>query len=63
MEPLSAEERERFAAWLEAEAATDEMLVKQMERLGIPLAVERSRDAAAKLRVARQLRQTEGMGL
>ena len=31
--PLSAQERDRFATWLEREAHTDKMLAEQLEKL------------------------------
>lgn len=63
MTPLNEEERARFAAWLEWEANTDDMLVAEMERVDSPFTPERRKDAEAKRRVARQLRQTQEFGL
>ena len=59
---LSAEERERFATWLEADAAADEALAEAMRDLPTFAKVlhgERLKDAEAKRRIARQLRMTE----
>ena len=58
---LTAEERERFAAWLEYDAATDTALADQMDKMDHPFAGEWRANAAAKRRVARQLRATEGV--
>lgn len=59
---LTAEERGRFAAYLEAEAASNEQLIKQMDiALGIPPALVsqyRAEMMACKL-VAAKLRSTE----
>jgi len=61
--PLSPEERERFAAWLEAEAETDEALAEQLDQMDHPFAGDWRAGAAAERRVARKLRQTESVGL
>jgi hypothetical protein len=64
---LSAAERERFATWLEAEAQSDEMMAQEARRLpgvaGLILWEERRQDAAAKRRIAAQLRATESVTL
>lgn len=60
---LTDQERERFAAWLEHEAATDAGLVEQMEKLGpqmAMLATRKKAEAAAALMIARKLRSTHG---
>jgi hypothetical protein len=58
---LTAQERERFAAWLEHEAATAKGLIEQMEKLGPPVALLVTREkaeATAALVIARKLRAT-----
>jgi len=63
MSLLSAEERHRFADWLEEEAETAEGLVAQMKQMNAPDVVwkQYSLEAAANLIVARRLRATESM--
>lgn len=62
---LSAEERERFASWLEREASTDDDLIAQMEKTGVPrtFVVAREIDAQAKRRIAHILRSTDAVSL
>ena len=62
---LSLEERERFASWLEREAATDDQLIEQMEKAGVPrtFVVAREVDAQAKRRIAHILRSTDAVSL
>ena len=60
---LTAEERERFAAWLEAEAESDDGLAEQLDEMDHPFAGEWRASAAAKRRVARILRATESVDL
>ena len=58
---LTPQERERFAAWLEHEAATSKGLIEQLKRLGQPMAMVVAREeaeAAAALLIARKLRAT-----
>ena len=60
---LTAEERERFAAWLEADAQADEMLAERLSEVlqgaaASAMTAERRADAEAKRRVSRQLRST-----
>lgn len=58
---LTEQERERFAAWLEHEAATAKGLIEQMEKLGPAMAMLIAREkaeAAAALVIARKLRAT-----
>lgn len=58
---LTQQERDRFAAWLENEAATSKLLIEQMEKLGphaLPvLNLERTEMNAA-IVIARKLRNT-----
>ena len=60
---LTHEERDRFAEWLEAEAETDDALAEQMDKMDHPFSGEWRANAAAKRRVARQLRGTEDVSL
>lgn len=63
---LTSEERDRFAAWLENEAATAKVLIEQMEKLGphvAPLVAREKAEAAAALLIARKLRATESMSI
>jgi len=63
---LSAEERQRFAEWLEHEATTGKGLLEQIEKLGpgMQMLADRERgDIAAALRIARKLRQTESFSV
>jgi hypothetical protein len=63
---LSTQERDRFAAWLEHEAATAKGLIEQMEKLGphvAPLVAREKAEAAAALLIARKLRATESMSI
>lgn len=59
---LTAQERDRFAAWLENEARTADALVEQMLKLGPHAAVIARREIeerdAARI-IARKLRQIE----
>lgn len=58
--PLSSEERERFALWLEADARAEDILLAQMHKVGLTaLAIPRRRDIEAKRRVAAILRGTD----
>jgi len=60
VEPLTPEERDRFATWLEAEYATNKELAAQLDRTGMPRIASVWREqAAAESLVARVLRQTE----
>jgi hypothetical protein len=58
---LTDAERERFAAYLEHEAATDEGIVTQMENIHVPEAMIRRvrAEAAAARMVAAKLRAAE----
>jgi hypothetical protein len=63
---LTAQERDRFASWLEHEATVGKGLIEQMEKLGphaAPLVVREKAEAAAALVIARKLRSTEGMSI
>ena len=65
---LTAIERDRFAAWLEREAASDEGIARQMEVVPgsaiLPEVIKRYRmEAAAARIVARRLRATEDVTL
>ena len=63
---LTQQERDRFAAWLEHEAAVGKGLIEQMEKLGPhagPLVAREKAEAAAALLIARKLRSTEGMSI
>lgn len=62
---LTPEERERFASWLEHEASTDDELIAQMEKTGVPrtFVVAREIDAQAKRRIAHILRSTDAVSL
>jgi hypothetical protein len=63
---LTDQERERFAAWLEHEAATENTLVAQMEKLGpsFALVIEQKKlEANASLVIARKLRSTQSMSI
>jgi hypothetical protein len=63
---LTQQERDRFAAWLEHEAAVAKGLIEQMEKLGphaAPLVAQEKAEAAAALVIARKLRATEGMSI
>lgn len=58
---LTQEERDRFASWLENEAATSKGLIEQMEKLGPQFAIGAQRErneATAALIIARKLRST-----
>ena len=58
---LTDKERDRFAAWLEHEAATAHGLAQQMEKLGphvAPMVQRQKAEAAASLLIARKLRAT-----
>lgn len=66
IEPLTLEERRRFAAWLRAEAETDRALSQQLDnltgmntRMGTRLARDRRGDAAAMDRIADRIEKTE----
>ena len=57
---LRADERDRFAEYLEHEAATDAALADKMETLGHTVAAKRKRvEATAARIVAAKLRATE----
>lgn len=62
---LTAEERDRFATWLEQEAATDKGLLEQMKQLEgmAPMIQHRKVEIAAALMVARKLRSIEDWGI
>ena len=63
---LTAQERDRFAAWLENEARTAEGLIARMEKLGpytAPLVVREKAEAAAAVVIARKLRATQSMSI
>lgn len=63
---LTDRERERFAAWLEHEAATEKGLIEQMEKLGPAFAAvveQRKREAGASLLIARKLRSTQSTSI
>lgn len=65
---LTAQERIRFAAWLEHEAATSADIAAQMERVGTGVfpkfVVEKEKsEAVAALLIARRLRATESADL
>ena len=56
---LTAQERDRFVAWLEHEAMTDKALIDQLEKLGPAMAAvanHKKVEASAALLVARKLR-------
>ena len=58
---LTAQERDRFATWLEHEAATAKGLIAQMEKLGphvAPMVAREKTEAGAALVIARKLRAT-----
>ena len=63
---LNQQERDRFAEWLEHEAATAKGLIEQMEKLGphmAPLMAREKAEAGAALLIARKLRSTESFSL
>ena len=63
---LTDQERDRFAAWLEHEAATEEGLIEQMEKLGPHFALvvqQKKLEANASLVIARKLRSTQSMSI
>jgi len=62
---LTAQERERFAGWLEREAASSEAIAAQMETSSIPQVLTRKlrAEAAACKIVASILRSTEDMSI
>lgn len=58
---LTDSERERFAAWLEREAASSNGIAEQAEKLGpamAPLIARERAESAAALLIARKLRAT-----
>lgn len=57
--PLTTEERERFASWLEWEAKTDSLLLDELEKVSPQLAAPRRTDVGAYLLVANRLRAIE----
>ncbi len=60
---LTDQERERFAAWLEHEAATDIGIIDQLEKMGPAMtivAAHKKAEASAALLIARKLRATQG---
>jgi len=63
VEPLTQEERDRFAAWLEDDAEADTELAETMEKAQLPFSGEWRKNAAAKKRVAWYLRLTESTEL
>lgn len=62
---LTDQERERFAAWLEHEAATSTGLIAAMGTLPhmAPLIARETAEAAAALVIARKLRATQSMSI
>lgn len=60
---LTAQERERFAGWLEREVESAKGMIEQMEKMpGLaPMIEKEKRWAVACLIVARHLRNTEDM--
>lgn len=58
---LSADERERFAVWLEQEAVTAEGLLEQMQAMRLPEAILNLHklEAIASRAIAKKLRATE----
>lgn len=61
---LSAEERERFATWLERQAESSKGIIQQMEKLGAhaaPLVEKEKRELMACLIVAQMIRNVEEM--
>jgi hypothetical protein len=63
---LTPQERERFAAWLEHEAATSNGLIEQMKKLGshvAPLVAREEAESRASLLIARKLRATHSESL
>jgi len=62
---LTAEERDRFASWLEQEAETDRGFLVQMEKLDgmTPFIQKRKNEIVAALMVARKLRSIEDWGV
>lgn len=63
MSLLTQEERDRFAAYLEAEAATDEGIAQQMEQAKVPDVLIRKirAEATAARIIAAKLRSIESM--
>jgi hypothetical protein len=63
---LTPQERDKFATWLEHEAATAKGLVEQLEKLGSHTALIVAREkleASAALVIARKLRATQSMSI
>lgn len=60
---LTDHEREHFAAWLEQEAESSRLLLKQLEKLpqGVVVADHMKLEAAACALIAKKLRSTESM--
>ena len=60
---LTQQDRDKFAAWLEQDAAATQGLLAQMETLRVPAALIQSRknEIAAFLFVAKRLRAIEEM--
>jgi hypothetical protein len=60
---LTAQERDRFASWLERELETGKGMIQQMEKMpNMQLFIDKQkREMAAYLIVARILRSTEDM--
>lgn len=59
---LSAQERHRFAEWLEYEAMTDKGIIDQLEKMGPAAALfvaNKKAEAQAALLIARKLRATQ----
>lgn len=65
-EPLTKEERIRFASWLEAQAESSRLLLEPLEKMGPSVAGVTKREKeemTAALRIARKLRSIEDMTL
>jgi len=63
---LTEQERERFASWLEHEAAVSQGLIEQLEKLGAAGAIASFREkqeAVAALLIARKLRETQSQSI
>lgn len=59
---LTSHEREKFATWLEAEAATGESLVKQLEKLpGSIVPPHMKHEILAAIIISKKLRGVEEM--
>lgn len=66
MMSLSTEERQRFAAWLRADAESNLALCEQLEKLNVPmkeqLILRHKLEASAESLIARKLENTETWG-